>query len=146
MQITVIGLALIPLSLLWAYRPVRLLQLALITAVFKAAAALIPGGGFGLQPAMVPGLLFITYMVGQYAWDALPRRGNRAPHSAAAAGVDVIHGAVGKVFAGCLCWPDPRLAAETGSPGAWHGGTPQRTFTTVGAAPCCGTDIALGRK
>jgi hypothetical protein len=67
MQITLVGLVLVPISLLWAYRPVRLLQLALIAAVFEAAAALILGGRFGLQPAMVPGLLFITYIVGQYA-------------------------------------------------------------------------------
>jgi hypothetical protein len=67
MQITLLGLMLVPLSLFWANRPVRLLQLALIASVFEAAAALILGGSFGLQPAMVPGLLFIAYMVTQYA-------------------------------------------------------------------------------
>ena len=67
MQITLLGLVLVPLSLLWAYRPVRLLQLALISAIFEAAAAVILGGSFGLQPAMVPGLLFITYVFSQYA-------------------------------------------------------------------------------
>lgn len=67
MQVTLLGLVLLPLSLLWANRPVRLLQLALIASVFEAAAAMVFGGSFGLQPAMVPGLLFIGYMVFQYA-------------------------------------------------------------------------------
>jgi hypothetical protein len=67
MQITVLGLVLVPLSLFWAYQPVRLLQLALVASVFEAAAALVLGGTFGLQPAMVPGVLFIAYVIGQYA-------------------------------------------------------------------------------
>ena len=67
MQITLLGLVLVPLSLLWAYQPVRLLQLALVASIFEAAAALIVGGSFGLQPAMVPGVLFIVYIVMQYA-------------------------------------------------------------------------------
>jgi hypothetical protein len=67
MQITILGLVLVPLSLLWTFRPERLLQLALISAIFEAAAALVLGGSFGLQPAMVPGLLFIAYVVSQYA-------------------------------------------------------------------------------
>jgi hypothetical protein len=66
MQITQLGIVLIPLSLLWAYNPVRLLQLALLSAVFEAASAL-TFGSFGLQPAMVPGLLFIIYIISQYA-------------------------------------------------------------------------------
>jgi hypothetical protein len=66
MQITVLGLVLVPLSLLWAFNPVRLLQIALIAAIFEAAAAVVLGS-FGLQPAMVPGLLFIAYIVTQYA-------------------------------------------------------------------------------
>jgi hypothetical protein len=67
MQITLLGLVLIPLSLAWAYQPVRLLQLALVASVFEAAAALVLGGAFGLQPAMVPGVLFIAYVIFQYA-------------------------------------------------------------------------------
>ena len=67
MQITVIGVILLPLSLLWAFNPVRLLQLAMISAIFEAAAAVVFGGSFGLQPAMVPGLLFIAYITMQYA-------------------------------------------------------------------------------
>lgn len=67
MQLTKLGLFLIPLSLYWAHQPVRLLQLALVAAVFEAAAAMVLGGSFGLQPAMVPGVLFITYVFTQYA-------------------------------------------------------------------------------
>ncbi len=67
MQVTLLGLVLVPLSLVWALQPNRLLYLALIAAVFEAAAALVIGGSFGLQPAMLPGLLFITYVVAQYA-------------------------------------------------------------------------------
>jgi hypothetical protein len=67
MDVTLLGLVLIPLSLIWAANPVRLLQVALISGVFEAAAALVLGGSFGLQPAMVPGILFIVYIVLQYA-------------------------------------------------------------------------------
>jgi len=67
MSITVLGLILVPLSLFWAGNPVRLLQLAIVAAIFEAGAALVLGGNFGLQPAMVPGLLFVGYVVGQYA-------------------------------------------------------------------------------
>lgn len=67
MQVTLLGMVLIPLSLLWAFQPIRLLQLALVASVFEAAAAVVVGGSFGLQPAMVPGVLFIAYVFGQYA-------------------------------------------------------------------------------
>lgn len=65
MHPTVIGLVLLPCSLAMALRPVRLLQLALIAAVFQAAAAFVLGG-FGLQPGLVPGLLLIAYVITQY--------------------------------------------------------------------------------
>jgi hypothetical protein len=67
MSVTVLGMILLPLSVLWAGNPIRLLQLAIISAIFEAGAALILGGSFGLQPAMVPGLLFVAYVVTQYA-------------------------------------------------------------------------------
>ncbi|WP_284944674.1 hypothetical protein [Acidisoma cladoniae] len=67
MHPTALGLVLIPLSLLWAANPVRLLQLAFVAAIFEAGAALVLGGSFGLPPAMVPGLLFVTYVTAQYA-------------------------------------------------------------------------------
>jgi hypothetical protein len=64
-MITVLGVVLVPLSLIWAFNPVRLLQVTMISGIFEAAAALILGS-FGLQPAMVPGLLFISYISIQY--------------------------------------------------------------------------------
>jgi hypothetical protein len=67
MQMTILGMVLVPLTLIWAANPVRLLQLAFVAAVFEAGAAMIIGGGFGLPTAMVPGLLFIIYVVAQYA-------------------------------------------------------------------------------
>jgi hypothetical protein len=63
---TLLGLALLPLSIASATRPVRLLQLALVTAIFEAGAAIVIGG-FGLQPPLVPGLTFLIYVVMQYA-------------------------------------------------------------------------------
>ena len=63
---TTAGLVLLPLSLLWSGQPLRLLQLALVASVFEATAALVVGGTFGLPLAMVPGLLFILYVVTQY--------------------------------------------------------------------------------
>jgi hypothetical protein len=45
---------------------VRLLQFALVVAVFEAGAALVLGN-FGVQPALVPGLLFMAYVTMQYA-------------------------------------------------------------------------------
>jgi hypothetical protein len=66
MSVTVLGMVLLPLSLFWATNPVRLLQLAIVAAIFEAGAALVLGGSFGLQPAMVPGLLFVVYVVAQY--------------------------------------------------------------------------------
>ena len=67
MHITILGVILLPLSLLWAARPMRLLQLAFLAGVFEAGAALVVGGSFGLPPAMVPGLLFIASILLQYA-------------------------------------------------------------------------------
>jgi hypothetical protein len=66
MRLTVLGMMVLPISLGWMLQPLRLLQLALLVAVFEAGAALVLGG-FGLPLAMVPGLLFIAYVVTQYA-------------------------------------------------------------------------------
>lgn len=65
MGITLLGIVLLPLSLVWATNPVRLLQLAFVAAIFEAGAAFL-FGSFGLQPALVPGLIFVTYVVAQY--------------------------------------------------------------------------------
>ena len=67
MHITILGLVLVPLSLMWMGRPVRLLQLAFVTAIFEAGAAFVVGGSFGFPPAMVPGLLLIASIMLQYA-------------------------------------------------------------------------------
>lgn len=67
MQVTAFGLILIPLCLFFTGQPLRLLQLALITQVFEAAAAIVVGGSVGLQPSLVPGLLFLAYISLQYA-------------------------------------------------------------------------------
>ena len=67
MHITILGMALLPLAILWALQPTRLLELALVVAIFEAGAALVLGGSFGLPLAMVPGLIFILYFVAQYA-------------------------------------------------------------------------------
>lgn len=66
MGVTILGLVLLPLGLLWCTNPVRLLQLAFVAAIFEAGAAFL-FGSFGLQPALVPGLIFVTYVVAQYA-------------------------------------------------------------------------------
>ncbi|HEX3984678.1 MAG TPA: hypothetical protein VHX12_13365 [Acidisoma sp.] len=65
MGVTLLGIVLLPLGLVWATNPVRLLQLAFIAAIFEAGAAFI-FGSFGLQPALVPGLIFVVYVVAQY--------------------------------------------------------------------------------
>jgi hypothetical protein len=66
MQVTILGMILLPLSLIWCFNPVRLTQLAFVVAPFEAAAAAV-FGGFGLQLAMVPGVLFVAYILLQYA-------------------------------------------------------------------------------
>lgn len=63
---TILGFILFPLAIAIAGKPLRLMQLALVAAVFEAGAALVLGN-FGLQPALVPGLLFMVYVTMQYA-------------------------------------------------------------------------------
>lgn len=67
MKLTVLGMMVLPLSLLWSMQPIRLIQLALVAAIFEAGAAVVIGGSFGLPLAMVPGLMFIVYVCTQYA-------------------------------------------------------------------------------
>ena len=66
MGITLLGVVLAPLGLIWATNPIRLLQLAFVAAIFQAGAAFL-FGSFGLQPALVPGLIFVVYVCAQYA-------------------------------------------------------------------------------
>lgn len=65
MHPTVLGLVLLPAAVALVFRPVGLIRLAFVAAVFQAAAALVIGG-FGLQPGLVPALLLILYVVTQY--------------------------------------------------------------------------------
>ncbi|MBU6499580.1 MAG: hypothetical protein KGQ40_13720, partial [Rhodospirillales bacterium] len=69
MQMTLFGLALLPLCLACAMAPLRLLELVFIAAVFGAAAALVIGP-LGLPPGLPPAMLFIGYVVLQYALGA----------------------------------------------------------------------------
>src|ERR1700744_4011409 len=64
---TILGMALVPLTVLWAGNPLRLLQLAFVSAGFEAGAAAVIGGSFGLPSAMGPGLAFIIYIGVQYS-------------------------------------------------------------------------------
>lgn len=65
MQPTLIGLILLPICLCSWHRPLWLLRIALIASVFDAAASMIIGG-FGVPVAMVPGLMFLAYVIVQY--------------------------------------------------------------------------------
>jgi hypothetical protein len=62
---TILGLVVLPLALLWAGRPERLVQLALVASVFEAGAAFVVGG-FGVPVAMVPALVLVVYVTSQY--------------------------------------------------------------------------------
>lgn len=66
MQPTVLGLIVLPLCLCCLGSPMRLMQLALLTSIFEAGAALVIGGGLGIPVAMLPGLLFIASVALQY--------------------------------------------------------------------------------
>ena len=69
MGITAFSFILLPLCLLWAFRPLRLMQLLFLAGVFEAAAA-ITLGGLGVQPGLVPALTLIGYVVLQLALGA----------------------------------------------------------------------------
>jgi hypothetical protein len=66
-QITILGMMILPLSLIWASNPVRLLELALVGSIFEAGSSVVVGGSFGMPVAMIPGLMFIAYVIAQYA-------------------------------------------------------------------------------
>ncbi|AQS84639.1 MAG: hypothetical protein ABF876_06925 [Acetobacter aceti] len=61
MTLPIMGMIMFPLCLLLWSRPDRLLQLILIGGIFPAAAALILGG-LCIQPSLVPGLAFLSYV------------------------------------------------------------------------------------
>ena len=62
MSVTLLGFALIPLCLAFCLKPLRLLQLMLLASIFEAAAAL-DFGSFGLQPSLVPSMLFLAFVL-----------------------------------------------------------------------------------
>ena len=64
MGLTLFSFLLLPPCLLWALSPSQLMRLMLIVSVFEAAAALTLGS-FGVQPALLPSLVFIAYMIMQ---------------------------------------------------------------------------------
>ena len=66
MELTEFGLLLLPISLWFGLRPLRLLQISLIASVFGAAAALVIQG-LGLPPGLPPAVLFIAFVAMQYA-------------------------------------------------------------------------------
>jgi hypothetical protein len=61
MGVTALSFILLPLCLIWAARPIRLLQLLLVAAILEAAAAFVIGG-LGFQPPLVPALVFIGFV------------------------------------------------------------------------------------
>ncbi len=62
MSVTVFTFIVMPLCLLWIMSPDKLLKLAAVVSCFEAAAALVIGG-FGLQPGLVPSLIFSCFMI-----------------------------------------------------------------------------------
>ncbi|WP_428374974.1 hypothetical protein [Lichenicoccus sp.] len=64
MGVTAFTFLLVPLCLLWAMRPDRLLKLMIIAQVFEAAAALTIGT-LGVQPGLLPALTFMGFVLMQ---------------------------------------------------------------------------------
>ena len=119
-MLTQFGVVLIPLCLLCAFNPQRLLQLVLIAGLFNAAAAVILGG-LGIQPSLVPAALFIGFALLQLL---LGVRYSGAPYVWRSAGWFVVLTlfALGtaalspRLFAGTVqVWPEKVAASFTGT-------------------------------
>lgn len=65
MTVPIVGMILFPLCLLLWTRPVAMLHILLFAGVLPAAAALVIGG-LGVQPAMLPALAFISFVLLQW--------------------------------------------------------------------------------
>lgn len=65
MTIPVVGLILFPLCLLLWMRPLLMLHILLLAGILPAAAALVLGG-LGVQPAMVPAMAFMSFVMLQW--------------------------------------------------------------------------------
>ena len=61
MSVTLLGLLLAPLCLVFCLEPIRLLQVAIIASIFEAAAAFVLGS-FGLQASLIPSVLFLAFV------------------------------------------------------------------------------------
>lgn len=119
MMVTQFGLLLIPLCLLYAFNPQRLLQLVLIAGLFNAAAAVIIGG-LGIQPSLVPTSMFIAFALLQlllgvryagarYVWYSAGRFVALTLFAVATAAV------LPHLFAGAVqVWPQKVVASFTG--------------------------------
>ena len=62
MGLTAFSFVLLPLCVVWAMSPGRLLKVMIVASVFEAA-AVFTFGSFGVQPGLVPALAFIAYML-----------------------------------------------------------------------------------
>lgn len=119
-MLTQFGLVLIPLCLLCACNPQRLLQLVLIGGLFNAAAAVVIGG-LGIQPSLVPASMFVAFAVLQlllgvrysgapYVWHTAGRFIVLTLFAVATAAV------LPRVFAGQVqVWPEKVVASFTGT-------------------------------
>ncbi len=119
-MLTQFGLVLIPLCLLCAANPQRLLQLVLLGGLFNAAAAVIIGG-LGIQPSLVPASLFVAfamlqmllgvrYAAAPYVWQSAGRFVALTLFAVATAVV------LPRLFAGSVeVWPEKVVASFTGT-------------------------------
>ena len=69
MQLTQLSVVLFPVCAWFAFAPLRLLQTVFIASTLGAAAALVIGG-LGLPPGLPPAVLFLAYVMLQYALGA----------------------------------------------------------------------------
>ncbi|MBV8455189.1 MAG: hypothetical protein JO122_01065, partial [Acetobacteraceae bacterium] len=62
MSPTLFGVLWVPIVLLFAWKPVRLLQLAILGSIFQGA-AIAQQGGFAIVPSLLPAVLFLGHGV-----------------------------------------------------------------------------------
>ena len=120
MMLTQFGFVFIPLCLLYACNPERLLQLVLIGGLFNAAAAAVIGG-LGIQPSLVPASMFVAFAVLQlllgvryagapYVWHSAGRFVAFTLFAVATAAV------LPRLFADTVqVWPEKVVASFTGT-------------------------------
>ena len=69
MELTQLSVVLLPLCAWYCLAPMRLLQMVFIASVFGAAAAMVIGG-LGLPPGLPPAVVFLAYVLLQFALGA----------------------------------------------------------------------------